>query len=274
MKLDKFLQKCDALAFPAVFENQKDLDKFDYIQSLNHDFNQLFSKSTTVACVNYLNEGVKNRLSKEVDNLMNHHFKNAQVIHHRSSGKNIEEHTFQENFLIHFCKKLGYKFICKSMDHVLVQKEAFKLKIDPSIDFHYTCGVGWTKCEQKDNNIQDICDTEFFPQTNFYILNVSKVDYLYDLEKVKTTKKEWEKEPEKFNGPYYIEMEAETANMANRNNLSKRDIIPRDKFEQIIKNVIKFKIGDPSYKNLATCGITHFQHPYSPVYDLTMDYEE
>ena len=56
--------------------------------------------------------------------------------------------------------------------------------------------------------------------------------------------------------------------MALRNNLNKQDIIPEDKFKELIQNVIDRRIVDPSYKNLSTCGIIHLQYPEQPVYKL------
>jgi hypothetical protein len=56
--------------------------------------------------------------------------------------------------------------------------------------------------------------------------------------------------------------------MATRNKLKKFDMIPRDKFELLIKKVIVNLIADPSFKNLSTCGILHYQYIDEPILKL------
>ena len=67
---------------------------------------------------------------------------------------------------------------------------------------------------------------------------------------------------------YFVCCECETKDMALRNNLNKQDIIPSDKFKELIQKVIHYNIHDPSFKNLSVCGICHFQYPDQSIYEL------
>tara|TARA_Y100000114_G_scaffold135774_1_gene136832 strand:+ start:778 stop:1581 length:804 start_codon:yes stop_codon:yes gene_type:complete len=266
MRLKELAKKCDAIVLPAYINDSNDLFRIAHLQRLNSNFNHLFDK--TIICINYKSPEVKEQLLKKVEAIFNDHFNNIDFIHNDINYENVRSLCEQEETLIQECKSRGYNYICKTMDHVIILEEALDIILDENKDFYFTCGVGAQRCIEKNNDVNHIYETEFFPQTNFYFLDVSKMDYIYNLEEVEQKHLEWEADNSVCPNGYFICCEDQTAKMALRNNLNKQDIIPEDKFKELIQNVIDRRIADPSYKNLSTCGIIHLQYPEQPVYKL------
>ena len=266
MRFKELVNKCDAIVFPAYIADENDLHRINHLQMMNDKFNKLFPN--TIICINYRNSYVRNKCKKQAEKLFNFHFNNVSYIHNKINYENVRSLCEQEETLIQECKSRGYNYICKTMDHVIILEEALDILLDKNKDFYYTCGIGAQRCIEKNNDVNHIYETEFFPQTNFYFLNVSKIDYIYDLKEVEEKHLEWEADNSVCPNGYFICCEDQTAKMALRNNLNKQDIIPEDKFKELIQNVIDKRIADPSYKNLSTCGIIHLQYPEQPVYKL------
>ena len=154
------------------------------------------------------------------------------------------------------------------MDHVVILEEVYDLELNDDSDFYYTNGIGTQRCLEWENDIELIANQTFFPQTNFYFLDVSKIDYIYDLENVKQKHLDYEENDKQKSNGYFVCCEDETGKMATRNNLKMSDIIPKDKFKLLIQRVIYNTIIDPSFKNLSTCGILHYQYVNQPVNKL------
>ncbi len=275
MRFEEVIQKCDAIVLPAFIAGEEDINRINRLQSINKKFNNLFSK--TIICVNYLSLEIRDKYMSKAEELFNKHFNNVDYIHNKTNFTNVRSLCEQEEKLIQLCKSRDYKFICKTMDHVVILEEAYDLILDDTCDFYYTNGIGAQRCLDWDNDIERIIKDTFFPQTNFYFLDVSKIDYIYDLKDVEKKHLEYEAEEQRIqaidpeykfhpqlNG-YFVCCEDETGKMATRNNLKKFDMIPKDKFELLIRKVIANLIADPSFKNLSTCGILHYQYLNEPV---------
>lgn len=278
MRFKEIIQKCDAIVLPAYIAGEEDIDRINHLQSINKDFNKLFKK--TIICVNYKSLEIREEYKDKIEELFNNHFNSVDYIHNKTNFTNVRSLCEQEESLIQLCKSRNYKFICKTMDHVVILKEAYDLELNNDSDFYYTNGIGAQRCLEWENDIELIANQTFFPQTNFYFLDVSKIDYIYNLEDVKQKHLDYEEndkkikliDPEykfhpKLNG-YFVCCEDETGKMATRNKLKMSDMIPKDKFKLLIQRVIYNSIVDPSFKNLSTCGILHYQYINQPINKL------
>jgi hypothetical protein len=116
-----------------------------------------------------------------------------------------------------------------------------------------------------------IINEDFYPQTNFYIINVNKCDYLNDKQhvdeiynKVKNiadyTGKAWE----------YGFRSCETLlrECIERNNLSRYHLVPQEKYRILLKLVKDYNIHDSSHKNIMIEGICHFPYINQQVVEI------
>ena len=86
-----------------------------------------------------------------------------------------------DNTIFDYCKENNIEWLCKSSNDVLLQPEVLKISIEKA-DFYYMNGIGYGGMVKYDFNNERIINEDFFPQTNFYFINVSKTDYLNDKE--------------------------------------------------------------------------------------------
>ena len=112
----------------------------------------------------------------------------------------------------------------------------------------------------------------FYPQTNFYFINVSKIDYLYDKDYVNETYKQIQ-QLENYNGKIWEYIEGWTCedflkNCVNRNNLIKEHIVPDEKYTLLLHIVKDNNIQDSSFKNIMIEGICHLQWPNEPIFNI------
>jgi hypothetical protein len=174
-----------------------------------------------------------------------------------------------DNLLFDYCKDNNIEWLCKSANDIILTNEVLDINIDKA-DFYYLCGFGYAGFFPPYNYtpetaIQAINNKEYFyPQTNFYFINVSKTDYINDKQyiddtyKVTTTPgyngKVWE----------YIEnwsCEAFLKQCVERNNLSKYHLVSEDKYITLLNVIKQNKIQDSSHKNIMVNGICHFHFP-------------
>ena len=168
-----------------------------------------------------------------------------------------------ENAIIDFCKNNNIEWLCKASNDIIIQNEILEKQIEES-DFYYLNGIGYGGMIKYDFDFDKIIDEDFFPQTNFYFINVSKIDYLYDKNYVNKTYN-YIQSISDYNGKVweYIEgwaCESFLKQCVERNNLSKYHLVSKEKYH-ILLNVIKYnQIHDCSHKNIMVEGICHFQY--------------
>lgn len=176
-----------------------------------------------------------------------------------------------ENALIDYCKENNIDWICKSSNDVIFQETILDKEIN-NADFYYLEGIGISGMKPYDYNFNRIKNEYFYPQTNFYFINVSKIDYLYDKDYVNETYKQIQ-QLENYNGKIweYIEgwsCEDFLKNCINRNNLTKEHIIPDEKYTSLLHFVKDNNIQDSSFKNIMIEGICHLQWPNEPIFNI------
>lgn len=169
-----------------------------------------------------------------------------------------------DNLVFDWCKENSETWLCKSSNDVILQKEVLSILIEPA-DFYYMNGIGYKGLMDNNFNFDIIIKNNFFPQTNFYLVNVTKCDYLNDNKYLDTTYNYFKTIPDYSNKPWeYIQgwsCERFLLNCVERNKLMKYHLVPEDKY-RILLNIIKdFQIHDPSHKNLMINGVCHLQYP-------------
>jgi hypothetical protein len=176
-----------------------------------------------------------------------------------------------ENAIIDFCKNNNIEWLCKASNDIIIQNEILEKQIEES-DFYYLNGIGYGGMVKYDFDFDRIIDEDFFPQTNFYFINVSKIDYLYDEDYINETY-DYIQSISNYNGKVweYIEgweCESFLKQCVERNNLSKYHLVPKEKYH-ILLNVIKYnQIHDCSHKNIMIEGICHFQYSNQQIIEI------
>ena len=178
----------------------------------------------------------------------------------------------QENIIIDYCHKNNIKWICKSSHDVVFTDEILNIKINKNKDFYYMNGIGFGGMEKYNFDLNKIAKEDFYPQTNFYFINTTKVDYLYNKEYVDDTYN-FTQNLENYSGRIweYIEgwsCEDFLKKCIIRNNLSKHHLVSDDKYRILLETILKQQIHDCSHKNIMIEGICHFQFPNQPIISI------
>lgn len=173
-----------------------------------------------------------------------------------------------ENAIVDYCKKNNIDWLCKASNDVILEKDILSKEII-DVDFYYTNGIGFGGMVKYNFDFNKIINEDFFPQTNFYFINVSKIDYLYDKNYVNKTYDYIQSLPD-YNGKVWEYVEGWTCEeflkkCIKRNNLSKYHLIPQEKYVKLLQLVKNHQIHDCSHKNIMIEGICHFQHPEQPI---------
>jgi len=175
-----------------------------------------------------------------------------------------------DNLIFDWCKENNEEWLCKVSNDTILQESILDIKINEA-DFYYLIGISYEDLYLSNFNYEKILD-KFFPQTNFYFINVSKCDYLNNKEYLNTTFDYMLTIPN-YNGKIweYIEnwsCELFLKQCIERNNLTKYYLLDKNKHNQLCEVVNLYKIGDPSHKNIMVSGVCHYHYPNQPVVEV------
>ena len=84
-----------------------------------------------------------------------------------------------DNMLFDYCKENNMEWLCKSSNDSIMDASIFDKEIQEA-DFYYLIGIGYSGIKDYEFNFEKIISDLFYPQTNFYFINVNKTDYLTD----------------------------------------------------------------------------------------------
>ena len=165
-----------------------------------------------------------------------------------------------DNLIFDYCKENSIKWLCKASNDVILQESILNKEIDDA-DFYYLNGISYEDLYLNNFNYDKILD-KFFPQTNFYFIDVSKCDYLNDKEYLNTTFHQM-LNISNYNGKIweYIDgwsCELFLKNCCERNNLTKYYLLNKSIHNKLCDTIKIYQIGDPSHKNIMIEGICHF----------------
>lgn len=168
-----------------------------------------------------------------------------------------------DNALFDYCKENNVEWLCKSANDMIIQESIFEKQIEEA-DFYYLNGIGYGGMIKYNFDFDRIINEDFYPQTNFYFINILKTDYLNDKEYLNETYR-YIQTVEKYNGRIweYIQgwsCEDFLKNCIRRNNLSKKHLVSEKNYHILLEIIKNNNIHDPSHKNIMIEGICHFQY--------------
>lgn len=195
-------------------------------------------------------------------------FPNAEIILVNENRGHNHGYADLDNIIFDYCKEKNIEWLCKSAMDMIIIPEIFEIKI-PQSDFYYLNGIGYGGMEHYNFDYEKIIEEDFYPQTNFYFINVFKVDYLNDKKYLLETY-EYIKSIENYNGKIweYIQnwsCEHFLAQCVKRNNLDKHHLVSEENYRTLLNTIKNNKIVDSSHKNLMIEGICHYAHPQNTI---------
>lgn len=244
--------------------SQADIDLTE--QFILHNLPVLKEFNHVVVATNY-KEFDLNLINRHID-MWEKHFPTVRLIDNEVNRGHNHGNADLDNLLFDFCKKANVEWLCKTACDVIFQESILDKEVDEA-DFYYLNGIGYGGMANYNFDFTRILNEDFYPQTNFYFINVSKCDYLNDQDYLDKTYDQIST-IENYNGKIweYIpgwSCEDFLKNCVQRNNLSKFHLIPEDKYLHLLKIVKENVIHDCSHKNLMIEGICHFAYPNQPI---------
>jgi hypothetical protein len=214
-----------------------------------------------ITSTTYINDDFE--LKNQLENVWIKYFPNSIHINTGISKGHSFGAADNDNALFDYCKENNIEWLCKSANDVIFQESILEKQIEEA-DFYYLNGIGYGGMIKYNFNFDRIINENFYPQTNFYFINVLKTDYLNDKEYLNETYK-YIQTIEKYNGKVweYIQgwsCEDFLKNCIRRNNLSKKHLVSEKKYRILLKWIYEQNIHDPSHKNIMVEGICHFQY--------------
>jgi hypothetical protein len=169
-----------------------------------------------------------------------------------------------DNMVFNWCKENNEEWLCKSSNDIIFQEAILDIEIKEA-DLYYLNGISYETLCLNNFDYKQIYDKHFYPQTNFYLINVNKSDYLNDKVFLDETY-EYSKTIDNYNGRIweYIKgwsCEDFLKNCVNRNNLKTQYLLNEEEHNKLCSVININRIGDPSHKNLMINGVCHFQYP-------------
>jgi hypothetical protein len=176
-----------------------------------------------------------------------------------------------DNLIFNWCKENNEEWLCKTSNDVILTKSILDIEINDA-DLYYLDGISYETLWLNNFNIEKLYDTYFYPQTNFYLINVSKCDYLNDKKYLDETYEQVKTFPN-YNGKIweYIDnwsCENFLKNCVVRNSLVTSNLLDIETFTKLCIAIRMYQIGDPSHKNVMIKGICHFQFPNEKIIEI------
>jgi hypothetical protein len=235
----------------------KDLEKLESYIVYNEVVLKKF-KGIIVA-VNYADDAQDLKLTTEA--LWRKYFPEAVVLHSPKNRGHNHGNADLDNILVNYCKENQIEWLCKSANDIILQESLLEKQVGKA-DFYYLNGIGFGGMVKYDFDFDRIVNEDFYPQTNFYFINVSKIDYLNDSAYLDETYEVVNNTPN-YNGRIweYIEgwsCEEFLKQCVTRNNLKTEHLISEPKYRNLLLLVKHNNIHDCSHKNLLIEGVCHY----------------
>ena len=218
-----------------------------------------------IVATNYKNHP---ELVEENSSLWKKYFPNCIMLDSKINRGHNFGYTDLDNLLVDYCISNNITWLCKSANDIILRPEILNKEI-PNVDFYYLNGIGYGGMIKYNFNFEDIIKNDFYPQTNFYFINTSKIDYLNNKEYLNDTYKTISK-IKNYNGKVweYINgwsCERFLRKCVLRNDLTKHHLISPKSYKILLKKIKDKQIHDCSHKNMMIEGVCHFQHPNQTV---------
>lgn len=239
--------------------SQKDIDTLrSYI---SHNFSILQRFENIIAVTNYPDSSLNSKLylASETENLWKEYFPNSIQINNGASKGHYFGAAYNDNSLFNYCKENNIEWLCKSANDIILFSEILDKHVEEA-DFYYLNGIGYGGMERYNFDLDKIILETFYPQTNFYILNVSKTNYLNDKTYLDQAYDHIKTIPN-YNGKAweygYKSNETLLKEAVERNNLLKYHLISEEKYVTLLQFIKQNHIHDCSHKNILIDGVCH-----------------
>jgi hypothetical protein len=246
------------------------IDSIEDIRNLERyiKFNLVFLKKFKgiITAINYNPNNPDLRCKNE--EVWNKYFDNViQLESHINRGYNFGVADL-DNLVVDHCKENNLKFICKSDNDMLLELGILENEI-PEADFYYFNGIGFGGLQSYDFDLERAFTEDFFPQTNFYFIDTSKIDYLNDKEYLDKTYNHVQS-IEGYSGKIWEYFEDWTcekflSNCIERNNLTKFHLIRDKSYYKLLKYIFDNRVVDCSHKNIMVEGVCHYHFANKPI---------
>jgi hypothetical protein len=248
--------------------SQDDLDLLEQYILYNLPVLKEFKK--IIAVTNYKDPSNTDLILKN-NSLWIKYFSNCSYINNSiNRGHNFGTADL-DNILFDFCKIYKHEWLCKSVNDIILQEFILDKEIEEA-DFYYMNGIGYGGMIPYDFDFDKIVNEEFYPQTNFYFINILKTDYLNDKQYLNETYKYTQNIPN-YNGKIWEYVKGWSCedflkNCIERNKLTKYHLIPQEKYLILLKLIKDNQIHDCSHKNIMIEGICHFQYSNQQIIEI------
>jgi len=166
-----------------------------------------------------------------------------------------------DDLIFDYCKENNIEWLCKSANDVIIQKDILNKEIEEA-DFYYLNGMGYAGVKIYDFDpiriINEYLIDHFYPQTNFYLINVSKTDYLNDKQHVEEVYEKFQQSKGTVWDHGFKSCEGLLRECIERNNLKKYHLITKENFITLLDVILKYNIHDGSHKNIMIENVCHF----------------
>jgi hypothetical protein len=207
---------------------------------------------------------IDKELETLIEELWNKYLQDCKFIHNGVSKGRDFGAAENDNSAFDYCKESNIEWLCKSANDIILTGEVLEIEVEDS-DFYYFNGVGLGGIMHgHGGDLEDTFKNAFFPQTNFYFINVSKCDYLNSKSHIDEIYQKTISDPNYKGIPYdygFSACEEQLKHCVYRNNLKKCRLVDDDKYMDLLRCVVAYQIHDPSHKNVMINGVCHYHYP-------------
>jgi hypothetical protein len=203
------------------------------------------------------------KLYNEIDKLWKKYFPESKNINNGISRGHCFGAADNDNSIIDYCKSNKIDWVCKSAYDIVLFEDCLKIPVENS-DFYYLEGFSKYNIINNGSDFEILYSNHFSPQTNFYFIDSSKIDYLNSKNYIDESYFYSLKIPN-YNGKIWEYIEGwSNENLLKycviRNGLKKTHLIDKEQYKKLYELVSLYNIGDPSHKNILINGICHYHY--------------
>lgn len=240
-------------------ENQDGIDRLE--RYIVHNLPILNEFINIITSTTYVDNNPELRIGLE--NVWKKYFPNSIHIDIGiSRGHNLGA-ADNDSAIGNYCKINNISWVCKSANDIIFTTDILNINIEES-DFYYLTGIGYAGVEAYNFDIDLIMQDLFYPQTNFYFINMDKVDCINDTNFLEESLKYAMSQPN-YNGRVFdyvdgTQCEQLLRSTIYRNNLNYYHLLSDTTYRDLLLTIQNFQIHDSSHKNIMVDGFCHFHN--------------
>jgi len=224
--------------------SQDDLNLLE--QYIIYNLSVLKEYKQVIIATNYKNYP---ELAEENTQLWKKYFPNCIILDSKLNRGHYIGYCDLDNIIFDYCKENHIKWLCKSANDVILQEQILNKEIEEA-DFYYLNGIGYAGLEDYNFNFETIINDLFYPQNNFYFINVFKIDGLNDKDHINDVYNKIIKNGGDIWKNGFGGCERLLRKCIEKNNLLKYNLVSLEKYYILLQVVKNYNIHDPSHKNI------------------------